>query len=597
MIKMFGILPKKIKLMFALSVFILFLNIILTMFIPIFISQFLPLLITNNNQIFNVKVFDFITISFETQKNALNFLIVSLVLMIIFGGITSFLSLLIGVWAGENASNYYRDALYRKYQLLSLKDISTFSTESLMTRINDDVAVFWDFLIGASRDLVKAPLFIIIGLVFALMTDLNLTWTIVAVIPLLLFLMFFIFKKVHPKIAQSRKNLDNVTKEVNETISGARFIKAYNLQEFQYAKFLDANKKWLNNSKSIFSLFALSLPYFFFIVNLIVIFIYIGGYKIISNNPSQDIAQLIAKMNTFIEYEFFIAVGISMFSQFLGTFFRARVSSKRIMTVLDYKYDNLFVKNGLQLDLKKSSYGVKFTDFSFKYFDSSPEYVLENINFEIKPGQTLGIIGPTGSGKSTLVNLLINNMKYTQGSIQISDEEVNKINSDDLHNSVGIVYQEALLFSGTVRSNLLFAKENATEEEINYALDNACSKEFVYSFSDSLDHKIEQRGKNLSGGQKQRLSIARTLLKRPKILILDDTTSALDNITTKKVIENIKQNYKCTTIIISQKINSIINADNIIVMDKGKIINQGKHEELINSNNWYADIYKNQIEQ
>lgn len=596
MIQTLKILPKKIKIQFLIGVLILVLNVGLTMLTPIFISQFLPLLI-DKKELYEIEVFKNVIYSAKDFTSAFTFLLVSTIALIISGALTSFGSLFIIVWAGENASEFYRNILYAKYQKLSLKDISHFSVESLITRINDDVAVFWEFLVGATSALIKAPLFIAFGLIFALLTDLTLTWTIVAIVPLIIGSFIYILIKVMPLIIKGRTIIDNNTKSVNEIINGARLIKAYNLQEYQYQKFNQTNKVWKDNGINVFNIFSISLPFFFFAVNLVIVFIFYGGYRLLADNPSQDVSKLIAKINTFIEYEFMMALGVSMFGQFLGTFFRARVSSKRIIDVINAKYDNLIVSNGETLPHDPSKYSIKIENFSYKYFKTSENYALKNINLELEAGQTLGIIGPTGSGKSTLANILVNNMKYTQGSVKIADKEVNQINSADLHKQVGIVFQEALLYSGTIESNLKFAKEDASEDEINKAIESACAKEFITSFPDTYKHIIEQRGKNLSGGQKQRLSVARTLLTDPKVLILDDTTSALDNLTAKKMVENIAKNYKCTTVIISQKVNSIKQADKILVLNNGEILDIGTHEELINRCAWYQDVYQNQLEQ
>lgn len=596
MIQTLKILPKKIKIQFLIGVLILVLNVGLTMLTPIFISQFLPLLI-DKKELYEIEVFKNVIYSAKDFTSAFTFLLVSTIALIISGALTSFGSLFIIVWAGENASEFYRNILYAKYQKLSLKDISHFSVESLITRINDDVAVFWEFLVGATSALIKAPLFIAFGLIFALLTDLTLTWTIVAIVPLIIGSFIYILIKVMPLNIKGRTIIDNNTKSVNEIINGARLIKAYNLQEYQYQKFNQTNKAWKDNGINVFNIFSISLPFFFFAVNLVIVFIFYGGYRLLADNPSQDVSKLIAKINTFIEYEFMMALGVSMFGQFLGTFFRARVSSKRIIDVINAKYDNLIVSNGETLPHDPSKYSIKIENFSYKYFKTSENYALKNINFELEAGQTLGIIGPTGSGKSTLANILVNNMKYTQGSVKIADKEVNQINSADLHKQVGIVFQEALLYSGTIESNLKFAKEDASEDEINKAIESACAKEFITSFPDTYKHIIEQRGKNLSGGQKQRLSVARTLLTDPKVLILDDTTSALDNLTAKKMVENIAKNYKCTTVIISQKVNSIKQANKILVLNNGEILDIGTHEELINRCAWYQDVYQNQLEQ
>ncbi|QCZ36437.1 ABC transporter ATP-binding protein [Mycoplasma nasistruthionis] len=602
MLKLFKILPKNVKHMFLLGVIIIILNVALTMILPVLLNQFLPLMISNGtkaNGLYEIEIFNTTMLSGSWNKVFYS-LLTCVLLILFFAVLTSFLGILIIVWAGEKASNFYRDALFKKYQKLSLKDISQLSTESLITRINDDVAVFWDFLVGASTALIRAPLFIIVGLIFAFLTDLSFTVAIIAVIPLLVFIMGFIFIKAHPLIQKNRKNLDLITKEADESINGARFIKANNLQEKQLSKFSFANQNWLKNEKKIFGYFVIGAPCFFMIVNLIVVFIYAMGYGQLSENIQSN-AQLIAKLNVFIEFEFLIGLGILMFSMFLGSFFRGKISAGRIVEVLEHPYDDLFVKEGQTITENDAndatSYSVEFKNVNYKYFNSSEDYSIKDINFKIEGKQTLGIIGPTGSGKSTIANLLVNNMKYTEGNILINGKEVNQLNTQNLHKNVAIVYQEALLYSGTIKSNILFANPKASNQDVEKALKASCAYDFVKTFSDRLDHPVVQGGKNLSGGQKQRLSIARSLLNDPKLLILDDSTSALDNITTKQLIKNIKNDYDCTTIIISQKINSIKHADKILVMVNGEILAQGTHQELLKTCQWYADINHNQLEQ
>ncbi|WP_223214499.1 ABC transporter ATP-binding protein [Mycoplasmopsis gallopavonis] len=605
---MFKMLPRKTKMQFLIGIFFVFISVALTMLIPILISQFIPLLIpspkSDSNQVMLEKIvlFQGVVLYQGPIKQVLTVLIVLTLSAILAAAITSIISILIIIWAGENASNFYRDRLFEKYQKLSLKDITKLTPESLITRINDDVGIFWDFLINASTSLIKAPLFIVVGLVFAFQTDINFAWTIAFIIPVLIAIFLFMFAKTNPLIKKNRKNLDQVTKESEETIIGTKFIRAYNLQEKQKSKFFNINNKWLQTETKTYKFLSLGTPAFFTIVNLVIVAIFIMAGYILSQNQNVD-KQLLAKINVFVEYEFILALGIVTFSTFIGATIKAKISAKRITEVFNLEYDDLYVTGGYNItnnygevnDIK--NYGVEFKNVNFKYFETSKDYALANINFKIQGGQTLGIIGPTGSGKSTLVNLIVNNMKYSEGQILINGKEVKEINSKDLHSKVAIVYQESLLYAGTIRSNLLFAKPSATEQELEKALNNACAKSFIQTFPDRLEHKIAQKGKNLSGGQKQRLSIARSLLIDPKILILDDSTSALDNITTKNLISNIQKNYSCTTIIVSQKINSIKHADQILVMDKGEIIASGTHEQLLEKCQWYSDIYNNQLMQ
>ncbi|AKA49754.1 ABC transporter ATP-binding protein [Mycoplasmopsis gallinacea] len=602
MIKVFKLLPKKVKTLFLIGIILILINVVITMFLPILLSQFLSLIAPSSNeasQVYYIVLFNKVNLfPSNTQAQAITKLIIIVILMIIFGLITSIGSVLITTYAGELSSNHLRNILFEKYQKLSIKDIAELKTETLITRINDDVAIFWDFLMSASSSLVRAPFFIIVGVVFSFLTDVNLSWAAIGVVPVLVFVLLLIFKLVNPLIKKNRKNLDQITKEVEESIIGSKLIKTYNLEQKQKHKFDLANKRWSSVEIKTFSYFAIGNPAFFAIINLVIVAIYyIAAYNL--NDISGDKRQFFATINVFIEYEVLISFGILMLSQFLGILFRAKTSAGRIVEILEKPYDDLNVTNGLTLDksLPTKDFSVEFKDFNFKYYKNSPEYILKNINFKVNGGKTLGIIGPTGSGKTTIGTLIANNLKYTEGSILINDKELNQINSKDLSESLSIVYQESQLFAGTIRSNLLFAKPDATAEEISKALTASCAIDFVYRFDDGLDHPVYQRGKNLSGGQKQRLSIARSLLVNPKILILDDSTSALDNLTTKKLIENIKKYYDCTTIIISQKINSIKHSDEILVINAGEIIAKGKHEQLTKECKWYREIYHNQLEQ
>ncbi|UUM20062.1 MULTISPECIES: ABC transporter ATP-binding protein [unclassified Mycoplasma] len=592
---MFKLLPLKIKLLFFYGICSILINIIGTMIIPIFLAQFLAILTQSGKSgEFIVKLFNTTIMHNSSQSVLLTQLTAITLTIIILTVLANIVAVLITTWAGEQASMFYRNALFRKYQKLSLKDISNLTKESLINRISNDIAQYWDFLISATSALIKAPLFIIIGLIFALLTDLEMSSVIIIAIPINAAILIFIFIKSSKLISKNRVNLDNITKDVSETINGARVIKVYNLQNKQRTKFDLSNNRWYNVESKVWKYISIGTPAFFVIINALIGLIYlIGGYRLLElNNKQDEIPNLIAKINIFVEYEVLISLGIIVFAQFFGTMVKAKVSAKRYFEIHDHHHIDLFVQNGHKID--PNNLTLAFENVNFKYFATSKEYAIEDISFEIPWQETFGIIGPTGSGKSTIANLIVNNMHLKEGKVTLSNFPINQINTKDLHKNVGIVYQEALLYTGTIRENLLFAKPNATIQEIDTALKASCAAEFVYGFDKGLDHEIVQGGKNLSGGQKQRLSIARTLLLNPKVLILDDSTSALDNITTKNLIENIKKYYQCTTIIISQKINSIKHADEIIVLEKGKIIGKGTHDQLLESCNWYNQVFLNQ---
>ncbi|TNK83641.1 ABC transporter ATP-binding protein [Mycoplasmopsis pullorum] len=594
MIKMFKLLPKDIKYQFYFGVVVIFFNVIISLILPLFISQFLKILLEKDPQkIIDISIFNTFIIFQGVKSVIFKKLIITVIILILLAVITSLSGVVITTWAGEKSSEFFRNRTFQKIQRMSLKDLGTLTHESLITRVSNDVAVFWEFITGATSTLIRAPLLIVGGIVFSLLTDLSLSLSIFFIIPLMSFVVYLIIKKSMPLMEENQKVIDNLTKVADENILGARLIKSFNLYEKQSNKFNEVNDKWLKIQIKTNNLFSLGNPLFFSLINIVVAFIYIIASQKVRSGVIDT--NFLTNVNVFIEYMFNISFGILLLSMFLGVIFRARVSCRRILEVLNWEIEDLEITNGIDLSQNNDALGIKVKNLNFKFYSESPEFVLENINFDLKPRQTLGIIGPTGSGKSTLVNLIMNNYKYNDGQILINDIDLQNIQTKSLRQNVGIVYQEPMLYSGTIKSNLLFAKQDANENEIKESLENSCAIDFVRTFEDKIDHKIEQRGKNLSGGQKQRLSIARTLLLKPKILILDDSTSALDNITTKRLLSNIKK-YNATTIIISQKINSIKHADQIMVLEKGKITGLGSHEQLIESNDWYKEIYLNQLD-
>ncbi|VEU75441.1 ABC-type multidrug/protein/lipid transport system ATPase component [Mycoplasmopsis maculosa] len=608
MIKMLKILPARIKTIFIVGAFLVLIYVLSNIFLPNLIGSYIKLMISKKGEPFTISFFNNLIAPQSWQNvpydTAFKWLTVAIVVQTLVTALLALLSTIVIIYASEESSYFYRVKLFNSIQKLSLKNIADLKSESIITRVSNDIAIFWEFLVNGTTIMIKGIFLIMGGIVFSFLVDWKMALTIVAIIPVVAIMVVIIGITTSPLLKKTQKVVEEVTKTIGENISGIRLIKTYNLEEKRMNKITEINSRWHKIQYKQAMIFNVAFPIFFMVLNLLMI----GIFSIAANNANflksnglqNDAAELekykilIANINIFVDYLFLMAGGIILMLMFLGSFFKARVASLRIIEIIEYKVDDLYVKEGKILQ----NYDIEVNKLSFKYYETAPNYSLLDVNFKIPFGKTLGIIGPTGSGKSTLVNLLMNNYIYSEGSIKVGGEELREINTKNLHDSLGIIYQDALLYSGTIKSNLLFAKENATEEEIKEALENACASEFISKFEDGINHPVSQGGRNLSGGQKQRISIARTLLRKPKVLILDDSTSALDNITTKKVIDNIRNKYDCTTIIVSQKIGAIKNADNILVLsNNGFVLDQGTHNKLLETCDFYKQIYETQLEQ
>ncbi|WP_331838326.1 ABC transporter ATP-binding protein [Mycoplasmopsis agalactiae] len=594
MLKMVKILPSKIKWVFIIGSFLTLIYALLNVMLPLLIKKYIDLILTEDRQapyrmdFLNGRI-DF---GFVSYNEAFKWLTIVVLLQTILTASLAFLSTLVIVLAAERSSYFYRNTLYKKIQSYSLKNIADLKAESIITRISNDIAIFWEFLVNGTSVMIKGIFLIIGGLTVASLVDWKMSLSIIAIIPIVIVMGTIISLKTGPLLKQTQKAVDAVTKVVDENISGIRVIKTFNLETKRLDLLKDINNAWYDSQYKSAMIFSTAYPVFQMLINWLMIGIYsVAGYYATISQINKDI---LTNIHLFIDLLWQVAVGILLMLLFLSSLFRARVAATRIIEAYDYETDNLRVEKGEIID----EYDVEIKNLSFKYYDASPNFAIANVDISLPYRKSLGIIGPMGSGKSTIVNLLVNNYKYKEGSIKIGNKEVSLVNSKNLHETVGIVHQEALLYTGTIRSNMLWAKDDASDEEMMQALKDACADDFVSKFEDGLDHPVYQGGKNLSGGQKQRLSIARALLRKPKILILDDSTSALDNITASKVIDNIKEKYECSTIIISQKISNIKNADEIIVMStNGFIISRGTHNHLAHSCEFYKQIYETQLEQ
>ncbi|WP_029905540.1 ABC transporter ATP-binding protein [Mycoplasmopsis opalescens] len=617
MIKLIKMLPLKNKLLLSLGAFLSLLTVIGSMIYPNFVSQFIKLLfVEDTSKAVEIVIFNNVKLAPVSYEIARRQIIIATIALTIIQSILTFAFLSIIVYAAELSSRFYRNEMYKKIIKLSLKNVSKLKPETIMTRVSNDIANFWEFLVNGAAILLKSLLLITCGIILAMLTDLKMSISILIMVPSLVLITFVAIKILMPNMKNAQKILDMISRDSAETIRGIRAIKTYNMQEARKVSFNETNTNWTNNAIKLMYGFSILEPIFFALIN----FLTIGIYSVGANQAFNKVAteNTVVNLNIFLEYIWLIAFGLISLTFFIGSMFRARVSALRMVEIYDYKIDNLFVKEGLFIE---NNYDIKIQDLNFRYHRTAPHNSLNEINLAIPFGQTFGIIGPTSSGKSTLATVLLNNYLYHEeafkndkhkftkddstvvdlpkrgGSITIGGNELKDINTKNLTDNIGIVYQDALLYTGTIRSNLLFAKPDATEEEMFFALKNASAYDFVTEFEEGLDHPVTQGATNLSGGQKQRISIARTLLRKPKILILDDSTSALDNVTTAKVMKNIKENYDCTTILISQKIAPIKNADQILVLNNGSSIGLGTHNELLKNCDYYHEIYTTQLEQ
>ena len=486
--------------------------------------------------------------------------------------------------------------MWEHIEKLSQKDLELFTNAKIMTRFTIDIQRIQTGIISTLRMLIIGPTNLIVGLILGLLTNLKLSISFAVMVPLIIITISIAAILLNKKFKLEQKNNEEINVQSQENVLGIKVIKSYNLESLQENKFENANLNQINTSKKIWNGFSITFNFVFFAANIASVFILaIVGYSNIGiiKSISQH-AQLITDINIFINYISFVTFGIIMTSFTMLNVYRAVISSKKIFEILDISPDIPFIKSN-----KKITHGsIEFKNVNFKYYSNSEKNVLDNISFKINPGETLGIIGPTGSGKSTIAKLISHDFKIESGEILIDNNNINEIDSNSLNNNISHVYQIPLILSGTIKSNLLFANPKANEKNIIESTKISCAYDYINKFSEKFEHKIEQKGVNLSGGQKQRLSIAQGIIRNPKILILDDSTSALDNKTEKNVIQNIKNRFKkspISLIIISQKISSIVDADNIIVMHHGHISASGTHEQLMKKSNLYKEIASTQL--
>ncbi len=501
--------------------------------------------------------------------------------------------------AGMGFGANVRDAEYRQVQRFSFSNIEHFSTASLITRLTNDVSSVQMTLMMGMRMLVRAPVMLITALVMALRISLQLSQIFLVILPLLALMVFIILRYVGPFFTSLQKATDGLNLVVQEDLNAIRVVKSFVREDREKEKFFQRSETLRQTAERAFGFVVTFIP----MVNLImggtiVSIMWLGGHYVAGGQ------MLSGDLLAFFTYASEILMALMMVAMVMMVLTRSIACGKRIVEVLEEQpeiTDDDAVKeitgDGTKRELTLSDGSIRFDHVYFKYHPDSAEWNLTDIDFSIASGMTVGILGGTGSAKSALVSLIPRLYEATEGAVYVGGHNVKDYTMETLREGCAMVLQKNTLFSGTIRDNLRWGDENATDQEMEAACRMACADEFISRMPDGYDTRIEQGGTNVSGGQKQRLCIARAILRKPKVLILDDSTSAVDTATDAKIRAALKEALPGSTkLIIAQRISSVMDADMILVLDDGKISGMGTHEQLMASNQIYREVYQSQQE-
>ncbi len=485
-----------------------------------------------------------------------------------------------------------RRAIFDKVQDFSFANIDKFSTASLVTRLTNDVYQIQSTIMLTLRLMVRAPLMFICALVLTLSINARLASIICISIPILLLAVYLILRRAYGLFQTMQQKLDNLNGKVQENLIGIRVVKSFVREDYEKDKFQQANNALMRAGLRAAGLVIILFPIMMLILNgTTIATIWVGGNMV--GVGSMGTGELIS----FVSYIFQILISLMMISFVFMMLARSKASAIRIIEVLDTLPD-IVEQQQTQVPVDNKERGkIEFRNVSFKYNRNSDNYVINNINFTARSGEVIAIVGATGSGKTTLVNLIPRLYDVSEGQILLNGMDIREYPLATLRQQIGMVLQKNVLFSGTIRENLLWGNQEANDEVISMAAQAAQAEEFINSFPGGYDSELGQSGVNLSGGQKQRLCIARAMLKDPAVLILDDSTSAVDSATEANLRESFHEDFKDTTvIIIAQRISSIVEADKILVLDDGRLVGFGNHQQLLTENQIYREIYNSQQE-
>ena len=514
-------------------------------------------------------------------------LILASILSLIFGCASS----VTAAKASAGFAKNLRKDLYYKVQDFSFSNIDKFSTASIITRLTTDVSNIQMAFQMMTRVVVRTPAMLVFSLIMAFSINSKLSLIFLALIPVVGIALGFISTRVHPIFKKVFDTYDDLNNMVEENVRGIRVVKSYVLEDKETKKFKDVSDDIFKDFTKAEKILAFNSPIMQIAMYTTILLISWFGAKIIVNTGMTQFTT--GELTSLITYAIQILTSLMMINMILVMSTMARTSAERIFEILKEEPDLTNPKEPIKT-VKNGD--IEFNNVSFSYVGKKDKECLKNINVKIKSGETIGIIGGTGVGKSSFVNLIPRLYDATEGEVKVGNVNVKKYDIETLRNEVAMVLQKNVLFSGTIKDNLRWGKENATDEEIQRVCELAQADEFIQTFPDKYDTYIEQGGSNVSGGQKQRLCIARALLKKPKILILDDSTSAVDTKTDKLIRKAFKEEIPNTTkLIIAQRIASVEDADKIIVMNNGEIDGFGTHEELLKTNEIYKEVYESQV--
>ena len=514
-----------------------------------------------------------------------------ILIMGVVGYLLTMISQYIAAHSSVSVGTEIRDALYRKILKLNKKEREEIGNAKLLTVINSDSYQVQTGVLLFVRLVVRAPFILIGSLVFSFVLDWRVGLAFLVIVPLIFLVNAIVLSKSSKAYIEIQKDLDNLNSKTSETLDGNRVIRASNSEMNENVSFMEKTSSYESKTRKVNRLNSLINPLTFAITSLvlIVIMFLLRNELFISEENTLITSTIVAEMS-YLAQIFFVVVQLT---QTFIEIIKAGVSRKRIDSVLTKE---ISIKDGSLNEIVpvEGAPLIRFNDVAFSFLNDD-KYFLENLNFEIRKGETFGIIGGTGSGKSTIINLLERFYDFNKGEILYQGISIKDYPLSVLRKDFALVNQKSSLFKGTIKSNFLIANPNATDEDINEALKKAEAYDFVYKYEDNINHEVKEGGVNFSGGQRQRLCIARALIKNSPILILDDSTSALDLLTDKRIRSHVASMKDMTKIIVSQRVSTISNADYVLVLEAGKVVGLGKHEDLLTSCPIYKEIYESQI--